>query len=601
MRTRSAPSAGSPGEGHSISVKLSALHPRYEVAQYERCVPSLIEQVEALATLAASLEHPLHDRRRGDRAAGDEPRHHRGGGGPAGAEGLGRARHGDPGLWQARPADDRLGRTRSARRPAGGSRRGWSRAPIGTPRSSARRSRGFPIIRCSPARRRPTSPISPARRTCCAAKHIYPAFATHNALTVATLLEWAGESRDFEFQRLHGMGEGLYENLVREQGYHTRIYAPVGGHRDLLAYLVRRLLENGANSSSFVHQLADETSDRRRSARRSGREDRRGRRHPPSLDPAARTTCSCRSGRTAGGSTSTTGRSWSGSPKAVAPPLDFAAESQPASASELVDRALEGLRGLVEAQHRGARRLPRAARRPARARPRHADADRGAGGEEDHPRRARRGARGGRFLPLLRRPGAHEPAADRAARADRRAQRAADGGARRLGLHRAVELPARHLPRPGHGGAGGRQQRGRQARLADARDRRLCGRPRPRGGHSRGRSDPRRRPARHGPEADGGRAHRRRRLHRLDRDRQAYRPHSARRRRPRHHPADRRDRRDQRDDRRFHRSARAGGAGRRHLGLPLGRPALLGAAAAGAAGGCRRADAGDADRARWTA
>jgi RHH-type proline utilization regulon transcriptional repressor/proline dehydrogenase/delta 1-pyrroline-5-carboxylate dehydrogenase len=90
-----------------------------------------------------------------------------------------------------------------------------------------------------------------------AARHIFPAFATHNALTVATILEWARKSRDFEFQRLHGMGEGLYEPLVREQGYKTRIYAPVGGHRDLLAYLVRRLLENGANSS-FVHQLADE-------------------------------------------------------------------------------------------------------------------------------------------------------------------------------------------------------------------------------------------------------------------------------------------------------------------------------------------------------
>src|SRR4029450_4333520 len=89
------------------------------------------------------------------------------------------------------------------------------------------------------------------------AKPLYPAFATHNALTVATLLEWAGDSRDFEFQRLHGMGEGLYESLVRDQGYHTPICAPVAGHRDLLAYLVRRLLENGANSS-FVHQLADE-------------------------------------------------------------------------------------------------------------------------------------------------------------------------------------------------------------------------------------------------------------------------------------------------------------------------------------------------------
>src|SRR5690242_6922179 len=53
------------------------------------------------------------------------------------------------------------------------------------------------------------------------------------------------------------MGDGLYERLVREHGYHTRIYAPVGGHKDLLAYLVRRLLENGANSS-FVHQLANE-------------------------------------------------------------------------------------------------------------------------------------------------------------------------------------------------------------------------------------------------------------------------------------------------------------------------------------------------------
>jgi RHH-type proline utilization regulon transcriptional repressor/proline dehydrogenase/delta 1-pyrroline-5-carboxylate dehydrogenase len=77
-------------------------------------------------------------------------------------------------------------------------------------------------------------------------------------LTVATILQWAGDARDFEFQRLHGMGEGLFERLVRDEGYHCRTYAPVGGHRDLLAYLVRRLLENGANSS-FVHQLADQS------------------------------------------------------------------------------------------------------------------------------------------------------------------------------------------------------------------------------------------------------------------------------------------------------------------------------------------------------
>src|SRR3546814_20801029 len=88
------------------------------------------------------------------------------------------------------------------------------------------------------------------------APNIYPAFATHNALSVATILEWAGDSRDFEFQRLHGMGVGLYEKLMIERGIAARVYAPVGGHRDLLAYLVRRLLENGANTS-FVHQIAD--------------------------------------------------------------------------------------------------------------------------------------------------------------------------------------------------------------------------------------------------------------------------------------------------------------------------------------------------------
>lgn len=87
--------------------------------------------------------------------------------------------------------------------------------------------------------------------------HLFPAFATHNALTAATVLEWAGDRRDFEFQRLHGMGDGLYESLMAERGVAVRVYAPVGGYRDLLAYLVRRLLENGANTS-FVHQISNE-------------------------------------------------------------------------------------------------------------------------------------------------------------------------------------------------------------------------------------------------------------------------------------------------------------------------------------------------------
>jgi RHH-type transcriptional regulator, proline utilization regulon repressor / proline dehydrogenase / delta 1-pyrroline-5-carboxylate dehydrogenase len=86
---------------------------------------------------------------------------------------------------------------------------------------------------------------------------IYPQFATHNALTVASIIERAGGPDGYEFQRLHGMGEALYGRLLEDEpGLACRAYAPVGGHRDLLAYLVRRLLENGANSS-FVSVAAD--------------------------------------------------------------------------------------------------------------------------------------------------------------------------------------------------------------------------------------------------------------------------------------------------------------------------------------------------------
>lgn len=87
---------------------------------------------------------------------------------------------------------------------------------------------------------------------------IYPQFATHNAITVAVVARLAvlAGRGDFEFQRLHGMGAPLYRALAEEQNHRLRVYAPVGGHHDLLAYLVRRLLENGANTS-FMHQLTD--------------------------------------------------------------------------------------------------------------------------------------------------------------------------------------------------------------------------------------------------------------------------------------------------------------------------------------------------------
>ncbi|HTO67228.1 MAG TPA: bifunctional proline dehydrogenase/L-glutamate gamma-semialdehyde dehydrogenase PutA [Bradyrhizobium sp.] len=100
--------------------------------------------------------------------------------------------------------------------------------------------------------------IACARQLLALRPRLFPQFATHNALTVATLLELAGDGGSFEFQRLHGMGEALYECLGEQRpDLACRTYAPVGSHRDLLAYLVRRLLENGANSS-FVALAADD-------------------------------------------------------------------------------------------------------------------------------------------------------------------------------------------------------------------------------------------------------------------------------------------------------------------------------------------------------
>ena len=85
----------------------------------------------------------------------------------------------------------------------------------------------------------------------------YPQLATHNAQTIAAVTVMAADTKGFEFQRLHGMGQGLYEDVVKNQP--VRIYAPIGSHKDLLAYLVRRLLENGANTS-FVNRLADDAA-----------------------------------------------------------------------------------------------------------------------------------------------------------------------------------------------------------------------------------------------------------------------------------------------------------------------------------------------------
>lgn len=245
-----------PARGHSVSVKLSALHPRYETAKAATCVPELSAMLVELARQAADAGVQLTvDAEEAARlemsldiieaAARDRQL--------KGWDGLGMAvqaysKRARPVLAWADSLGRETGRVMQVRLVKGAywdSEIKWAQE---------RGHSDFPLFT-----RKPATDVSylACARDMLAASHIRPAFASHNALTVATILEWAGDSRDFEFQRLHGMGQGLFERLVREDGYHCRIYAPVGGHRDLLAYLVRRLLENGANSS-FVHQLADE-------------------------------------------------------------------------------------------------------------------------------------------------------------------------------------------------------------------------------------------------------------------------------------------------------------------------------------------------------
>jgi len=99
-----------------------------------------------------------------------------------------------------------------------------------------------------------------ARQALDAGEALYLQFATHNAHTLASVIHFAGSRRDYEFQRLHGMGEELYAEVINPERFNRpcRVYAPVGSHEDLLPYLVRRLLENGSNTS-FVNRIVDET------------------------------------------------------------------------------------------------------------------------------------------------------------------------------------------------------------------------------------------------------------------------------------------------------------------------------------------------------
>ncbi|MFX0543069.1 bifunctional proline dehydrogenase/L-glutamate gamma-semialdehyde dehydrogenase PutA [Roseovarius sp. S4756] len=240
-----------------ISVKLSALHPRYEVAQREQVMDILVPRLRSLALLAKSAGMGLNiDAEEADRLALSldvietvmaEPA-------LAGWDGFGvvvqaygqRAGHVLDFLYDLA---QRLDRRIMVRLVKGAY---WDTE---IKQAQVEGIDGFPVFTSKAAT--DVSYIANARKLLSMTDRIYPQFATHNAHTVAAVLDMATDTEAFEFQRLHGMGEALHKIVMEKHGTRCRIYAPVGAHRDLLAYLVRRLLENGANSS-FVNQIVDE-------------------------------------------------------------------------------------------------------------------------------------------------------------------------------------------------------------------------------------------------------------------------------------------------------------------------------------------------------
>ncbi|MGI6245806.1 MAG: bifunctional proline dehydrogenase/L-glutamate gamma-semialdehyde dehydrogenase PutA [Pseudochelatococcus sp.] len=248
---------GSVRANPGISIKLSALHPRYEAAQEERVLAELAPVVLDLARQAKAAGMGMNiDAEEQDRlvlslkvieAVLADPS-------LAGWDGFGvvvqaYGKRAALAIDLLHEIACRLDRRIMVRLVKGAY---WDTE---IKRAQVEGFPGFPLFTSKVAT--DVSYIANARKLIGYADRIYPQFATHNAHTVAAILEMA-KGVDFEFQRLHGMGERLHDIVLAETGGRCRIYAPVGAHRDLLAYLVRRLLENGANSS-FVHQIVDES------------------------------------------------------------------------------------------------------------------------------------------------------------------------------------------------------------------------------------------------------------------------------------------------------------------------------------------------------
>ncbi len=243
----------------SISVKLSALHPRFEYAQNDRVLDELAPRLLSLARRAK--DHGIGFTVDAEEADRLEP-----------SLDVIEAVYGDPALHGWEGFGVAL-QTYLKRAPqvidwlAALARRGGRRIPLRVVKGAywdaeIKRAQelgldGYPVF----TRKASTdvSYIACARRILAAGDAFYPQFATHNAQTLAVVLELAGDNRDFEFQRLHGMGEALYGEIVGADKLDIpcRVYAPVGSHEELLPYLVRRLLENGANTS-FVNRIVDE-------------------------------------------------------------------------------------------------------------------------------------------------------------------------------------------------------------------------------------------------------------------------------------------------------------------------------------------------------
>jgi RHH-type proline utilization regulon transcriptional repressor/proline dehydrogenase/delta 1-pyrroline-5-carboxylate dehydrogenase len=239
-----------------ISVKLSALYPRYEVAQEHRVMTNLVPRLRSLALLAKSAGMGLNiDAEEADRLALSldvidtvlsEPA-------LAGWDGFGvvvqaygpRAGSVIDALYDMAQRHDRRIMVRLVKGAY------WDTE---IKRAQVMGLDAFPVF--TSKAETDVSYISNARKLLGMTDRIYPQFATHNAHTAAAILHMASDKSAFEFQRLHGMGEALHDIVKSRNNTRCRIYAPVGAHRDLLAYLVRRLLENGANSS-FVNQIVD--------------------------------------------------------------------------------------------------------------------------------------------------------------------------------------------------------------------------------------------------------------------------------------------------------------------------------------------------------